>query len=192
MRNQESNKIESAVIVGERDDAVLRGWQEVYNEYRPLLKPNKKPAAGVLDYLQKKYHMAVFDSERAREVARLNFTENLKHSKTGGPPHEFKIVVYGVENSGGGAELYRTQQHDFIESTAEWRKICKDAEDIPSEDFPFPILVNFDMNSGLVYVEGSPRLSDEIEVFQGHSEEELENTYIVARYVKLLKSANLL
>jgi len=54
-------------------------------------------------------------------------------------------------------------------------------------DFPLPILVNVEKNSGYICVEGSPALSNEIELFQGHNAKELENIYTVACYVKLLK-----
>jgi len=191
MDNQSLTGPNVFVVETEVNEPIISKWSEIYDEYRPLLKPNKKSADEVIRYLQEKYSMAIENSVEAKEVASFNIAEGLKNSGTveQQDPSSFQLVIFRVQDERNGANLYRTQQQDYLEVVAEFRKIHDDAQDIPADDFPLPILVNIEMNSGYIYVEGSPTLSNEIELFQGHNAKELENIYIVACYVKLLKKA---
>ena len=191
MDNQSSKGPNSFMIETEANRSIISKWQAIYDENRPLLKPNKKSAEEVIRYLQEKYPIITENSAEAKEVATFNIAEGLKHSGTEEQqdPSSFQIITFKVQNERNGANLYRTQQQDYLDVVAEFRKIHDDAQDIPADDFPMPILVNVEINSGFIYVEGSPALSNEIELFQGHNAKELENIYTVACYVKLLKKA---
>lgn len=193
MSNHQPEKIN--IEVAALGESVINEWKAVYNEYRPLLKPGKRPAGDVLNYLREKYVLSLSESKEFKEIAALNIAERLKHTGIAGQedPSSFRIEVYKIENKGNGAGLYNAQQQDYKELIAGFRKIHSgDAQDIPPDEFPIPILVNIEMNSGHIHVYGSPALDDEIELFQGHTEKELENIYITARYVGLLKKSGML
>lgn len=189
MDNQSSKGSNIFMVETEVNEPIISKWRALYDEYRPLLKSNKKSADEVIRYLQEKYPMVIENSAEAKEVATFNIAEGLKHSGTEEQqdPSSIQLVIFKVQDKGNGANLYRTQQQDYLDVVAEFRKIHNDAQDISPDDFPLPILVNIEMNSSYIYVEGSPTLSNEIEIFQGHNAKELENIYIVACYVKLLK-----
>ncbi len=161
-------------------------WKSIYQENIACLTPNKKSAADVLAYVRSKYQAEEEPLERVRMVVEINALGRRPYLPEGvfdGPP---EIVVLHITNYGAGEELYKNQEEDFWR-LGEEKRIARDIEYIPQDEFPVPVFVGAEMRSGYVYVEGSPRLADELFAYQGLSERELQNEYLVAQYVKLLK-----
>ncbi|MGO0881625.1 hypothetical protein ACTPDI_02495 [Clostridioides difficile] len=49
-----------------------------------------------------------------------------------------------------------------------------------------------EFETGCVFVEGSSELADEITAFKGLDEDDINNYYVVANYVRCLKKYNLI
>jgi hypothetical protein len=169
------------------EDNALEEWKSIYDENIQYLMPNKKSAMDVLEYLQSRYPTEEEPLERIRMVVEMNALNHRPYLPDGvfdhNPP---EIIVLNIKNAGGGEVLFDKQEEDFWKLAEEHRPV-QGIEIIPQDEFPVPIFVGVEKRSGYVYVEGSPRLSDELFAYQGLNDKELQNVYLVAKYVKLLK-----
>jgi hypothetical protein len=80
-------------------------------------------------------------------------------------------IVFSVLNEEKGKKLYEEQEEVFENCT---------------------IIVGMEFETGCVFVEGSSELADEITAFQGLDEEDHNNYYLVANYIRCLKKYGLL
>ncbi len=167
------------------ENPVIAGWKAVHKKYRPVLAPCRKTQAEVLRYIQNKYETLPENSAQALEVGRQNAIQYASLFET--VDACLDITVLAICDTGAGQALYATQQQDYADAMEYWRKVHDDAEDIPPDAFPLPILVFVDKNGGYVGVEGSPRLETELTAYRGLNEKELDNFYVVARYIEALE-----
>ena len=75
-------------------------------------------------------------------------------------------IVFRVLNEEKGKKLYEEQEEVF--------ENC-------------PIIIGMEFETGCIFVEGSSELADEITAFQGLDEDDLNNYYLVANYIRCLK-----
>ena len=188
----EDNTIYSAIIEVTRDNAVLAKWKALHEKYRSLLIPNKKSGQEILDYITGKYPLEPNTSAKLKKVVEMNARENHAYLPDGlfDNPESLNTRCFTVKNVGLGKLLYDNQQQDYKDYISKIREYIPDAEDMPAEEFPIPILIGIEMHSGYVHTEGSPALSNELTMFCGLNEKELEHIYLVAHYIELLQSHN--
>lgn len=179
----------TTVIISHPEKEIMDEWKAIYDQYIPVIKPRHISGQEILDYILNQYPAEEDDSEKLKEVVRLSALGHAPYLPDGiiGDGSVMDIAAYRIKNEGAGAVLYENQMQEYKDKVREFRRYLKDAEDIPEEDFPIPVVVGVEKNSGYVFIEGSPALLDEITVLKGLNEKELNNIYLVAHYVQLLK-----
>lgn len=167
-------------------------WRDVFEAARPLLAPNKKSSREVLAYLEDKYPVERLHDERVEEIVALNASGQIYNDLPEG--YEPEAEVYLLKNEGAGCFFY-DHQHDHIK---EWMDEVRswDINFSPPPDPDYPdinkpeewqtrIIVMFEHKSDFVAVEGNNRLGDELFAYQGLSEKELANPYLVYKYAAI-------
>lgn len=138
--------------------SMLKEWQQVWNDYREQLKPNRKSGRELLVYLYKVYPLEEIHETEAAQVVAGNVMENWFYAEKlhGAPPNP---AAFYVRDEGKGVELYRQQDNLFRGQR---------------------IFVGIDLTSGFYCVEGSSLLWDELCAFQGLDGAGLKNAACVA------------
>jgi hypothetical protein len=154
------------MLIQEPTPEMVQSWKETYDTYRPGLKPNNKPIQDVITYLKENYPVIERTEENLILVVIENVTRN-EYSANKIPTGKTPLSqVFQIENTGTGKSLYESQDEIF--------KGC-------------PIIVGFERESGYFMVEGSSHLWDELFVYRGLDEDDLNNYYLVAEYVALTR-----
>jgi len=153
----------------EIDENVVKGWMATYKKYSPLLIPNRKTVAEIIEYIKLNYPVEEDKSERSKSVVVDNITMNEFSAKRILDGTNLNPIVFVVKNEGRAKNLYQKQDGIF-----------KDV----------PIMIGMESETGFVFVEGSKELSDEITAFQGLDSDELTNYYLVANYIHCLQKYN--
>ncbi|MEN1761615.1 hypothetical protein [Anoxynatronum sibiricum] len=151
--------------------AVIDEWKLIFAEYRLLLHPNKKGVEEVVGYLKQRYRLHEDPSEEAKQVVVNNIVMNEAFSAKVPHGKELIPVVLKVLREENGNQLYEKQEEMF--------ENC-------------PIIIGMEFETGCIFVEGSSALADEITAFQGLDQDDLENYYLVANYIRCLKKRGLL
>ncbi len=159
------------MLMREPTEAMINDWKKTYNKYRKMLIPNRKSASDLIEYLMQKYPVKEVTSDKWHEIVRGNVMDN-DHNANKLP--EGKIPnprVYLFENIGAGKSLYENQDDIF-----KGRQI----------------IVGIELETAFFMVEGSSLLWDELFVYRGLDEADLDNVYLVAEYVSCLKRFGML
>lgn len=143
---------------------LLRKWKADYAAYRPLLRPNRRSADELLSYLVANYPLLPLDDEAAREVVCANVRENAVLAARLPASVLPRAETFIVARFGAGEALYAAQDAVFS---------------------GMDIFVGIEMVTGHFHVEGSSLLWDELFVFRGLDEADLENPYLVSEYALL-------
>lgn len=146
---------------------MIEQWVIVWNQYKDILKPNRKSGQEIIDFLSEKYVISELHSNDASEAVRLNVTMNqpfVEKLPDGTIPQP---KTFFVENQGNGSVLY--QNIDDVFKSIE------------------RIFVGVDISSGFYMVEGCSMLWDELCAFQGLDESDIQNPFCVAEYISCLK-----
>lgn len=151
------------------DDNVVKGWMDTYKKYGPMLLPNRKTVADLIEYITTNYPVEENKSEKSKSVVVHNITMNEFLAKRIPDGKNLNPIVFLVKNEGSAKDLYQKQDG-----------IYKDV----------PIIIGMESETGFAFVEGSKELSDEITAFQGLDSDELTNYYLVANYVRCLQKYN--
>lgn len=165
------------MITQEPTKEMLDEWKSIWIKYKGILKPNRKTATELLEYLQGKYVLTEIHDEYAANAVINNVTMNEPFAEklpknTAPVPRTFIL-----ENSGNGTTLYLDEN--------------KDLPDVWGGNIT-GIFVGIDMVSGFFMVEGSTMLWDELYAFRGLDEKDLQNYVCVAEYINSLKRFGLL
>ena len=146
---------------------LITQWKALFQKYRPLLRPNRKPASLLASFLMECYPLSVCTDHCWEEAIRGNVLENPSEREKL-PPGAFPLpVAFRVKNSGTGASLYQSQEEGNTGS---------------------PIYVGMDLITGYFQVEGGCRLLwDQLFAFRGLDAMDLENYYLVAEYIGCLR-----
>lgn len=156
------------MLMQEPTPEMVKSWKETYDTYRPKLRPNNKPMPDVIAYLKENYPVIERTEQNILLVIIDNVTLN-EYSAHKIPPGKIPLPqVFQIKNTGTGKNLYENQDEIF--------KGCT-------------IIVGFELESGYFMVEGSSQLWDELFVFRGLDEDDLNNYYLVAEYVACVKKS---
>ena len=150
----------------ELSQELIQEWKLVSTEYKPLLQPNKKEISEVIQYLKQNYRTNEDSSEKVKQVVIGNIIMNEPLSAKIPKGKELLPIVFRVLNEEKGKKLYEEQEEVF--------ENC-------------PIIIGMEFETGCIFVEGSSELADEITAFQGLDEDDLNNYYLVANYIRCLK-----
>lgn len=150
---------------------IISQWKSIFTKYRPRLKPNRKTAEEVIEYLTVKYPLAEIATDAAKRIVVDNITMNKPFAEKLPPGKESKPIVYTVLNQAGATSLY-SKQEDIFRGR--------------------PIMVGIELETACVLVEGSGELADELVAFQGLDDSDLHNYYLVANYIMCLQKYNML
>jgi len=173
--------IERVVI----NDDIINQWKKTYEEYRQLLKPNRKSIDEILEYIKLKYPVEEDTSDKARKVVEKSVLYNYYSKRLSENDTMLSIVVLRVKNEDNAVQLYENQVSEHIEFMDKMKKTIKDFKPFSFE--PIPIIIEAERKSGYIFVEGSQGLSEEITMIQGLDSDELKNYYLLANYINVLK-----
>jgi len=149
----------------------IERWKQIYQQYRPRLKPNRISGATLYAYLESRYPLLPLDDPRANRLVTENILSNKVFARQLPKGCMPEPVCCTIARAGNGTDLYRTQDAVFAETD---------------------ILVGIDLVSGYFLVEGSSLLWDELYARRGLNEDDLENTYCVAEYIACLQRFGML
>ncbi len=159
------------MLMREVTPAMVVTWKSIFSEYRARLRPNRKKASDIIEYLEGKYQLDESVDEEWKQVVIDNvllsdfYLSKLPTGRTVVPK------VYRVVNTGHAQSLYLLQDDVFK------------GQDIVS---------GIDMETGFFHVEGSSLLWDELFAFRGLDEDDLNSYYLVAEYISCLKRFDML
>lgn len=151
---------------------MLAEWKSIFDQYKDLLQPNRKSGIDLLGYLQSNYSLTeITDKEVLTAISEnvsLNefFAEKLPAGQLPLPK------AFYLEDRGNGRKFYLSPN--------------RDPQDLWGDEIT-KIFVGVDLCSGFYMVEGSTMLWDELRVFQGIDEKDLENYAVIADYIRALK-----
>jgi len=167
------------------NDDVIKEWKKTYEEYGPLLKPNRKSINEILEYIKFKYPVIEYTSYKARKVVEKNMLNNYGKRLT--ENHDtLDIVVLRVKNEDNAVRLYENQAIEHIEFMDKMKKTIINFKPYPFIPIP-TIIIGAERKSGYILVEGSQEISEDITMIQGLDSDELKNYYLVANYIETLK-----
>lgn len=144
----------------------VKKWKVLHATYRSILKPNRKNGKEMLAYIQEHYPVQVVLNQEWQDglceelVANEAFKEKVPVGK------KLEATCLKVEHTSETAYLFENRASIF-----------QDCE----------IYIGLEIQSGYMHIEGSDVLYDELFVYQGLDEYDLENPFLVAQYVTLSK-----
>ncbi|MGE5390688.1 MAG: hypothetical protein ACM3PE_06440 [Deltaproteobacteria bacterium] len=159
------------MLLQEPTPETVEEWKAIYIEYKTKLYPNRKTALEIIEYLKQKYPITEQTKEELKQVVVDNVILNKCYSNKIPNSKMPDAKVFYVENIGSGKRLYEKQDDVFKENK---------------------IIVGVELESAFFMVEGSSMLWDELFVFRGLDEDDLNNFYLVAEYIACLKKFNIL
>lgn len=168
------------------DNRKVKEAEDIFAQYAPILKPNKKPVTEILEYIKSKYSTEEGTSARSKKVVEMTV---LGSFYTGKSPDEIPmdITVLYLKNEGSATSLYDLQEQEYMNLVT--TKMIKDFE------VPFissPIRIGAERITDYMFVDGSQALADEIVIMRGLDEKELQNKYQVANYIQTLRKFKLI
>ena len=187
-----------AVIESQGDEEILsispeaiEEWKSTFLQYKDVLKPNKKTANEILEYVRAKYpltditdEMTLDGEHKLSEIVTLQITETEFYDKKVPNGATLQPQVFVVNQIGNGKILYETK---YENSSFKF---------FPIESYETPenhrIIIGLEFESSYCMVEGNNYLSDELFAFQGLDSDDLTNYFLVWRYIHCLKNFNLL
>ncbi|GAA0077635.1 hypothetical protein UT300005_20130 [Clostridium sp. CTA-5] len=158
------------MLMKEVTPEMVERWKKVWNKYKDKLRPNKKSGKEVVEYLKNKYHLEELHDDNAKQVVINNVLYNKLYADKLPMGAKPSAVTFVVENKDNGKFLYENQDEIFKGNN---------------------VFVGVDIESGFFCVEGSSLLWDELYVFQGLDEKDIQNYFCVAEYISCLKKFGL-
>jgi hypothetical protein len=159
------------MLMQEATPEMVEGWKEVWQKYKSKLLPNRKSGREVVEYLKNKYLLEELHDDNAKQVVIDNVLNNKRYADKLPMGAEPSAVMFVVKNKDNGKLLYDNQDDVFK---------------------GINVFVGVDLESGFFYVEGSSLLWDELYVFQGLDEKDIQNYFCVAEYISCLEKFGLL
>lgn len=149
----------------------VKEWKKVYNEYRDLLLPDMKSSGEVISYVTGKYVTEKINSELYENTVTYNIVNNdffREQIPEGKSPVSY---IYKIKNTAKGIQLYENREKIFSGTD---------------------IIFGIELLTCYIYVEGSSELYDEIFAYRGLNEKEINNFYLVSKYISCLKKYGIL
>lgn len=157
------------MLIYEPSEDKLTEWNNIWKEYKGLIKPNRKNGEQLVNYITEKYPVKSIST-----INEINIFDMVYDEIKGNDYFSWRLPVgkkpvvkaFVIENRSNGSDLYSSQDPVF-----------KGLE----------IFVAVDIVTGYYHAEGSSRLYDELCAFQGVDEIDLQNPFLVAQYVECAK-----
>jgi hypothetical protein len=185
MKNEESSM---GIIEMNIDEEKLKEVEDLFIKYSPILKPNRKSVAEIVEYIKAKYPVEEDNSPRAKRLVEVNvlnsFSKDMEAKEI-----PLKITVLNIKNEDTAKVLYDFQEQEHLEFIDKMKHVRANFEGYPFENSP--IRIDVEENSDYMVIEGSGLLADEVTIFRGLDEKELKDKYLVANYVKAIYNLNL-
>ena len=92
---------------------MIENWKQTFQQYRPVLSPNRKSASEMVAYLKSKYDLTEIDDNAWKQVVIDGVLLNEPFAAKlplGSRPN---AVVFAVQDRGNGEVLYRQQDKIF-------------------------------------------------------------------------------
>lgn len=160
------------MITQEVTPKMLDEWKQTFEQYKDLLRPNRKSGAEILAYLQSNYVLTEITDPQVLSVISDNVSMNpFDAEKLSSGQHPMPKAFY-LENVGNGRKFYLSEN--------------RDAPDVWGGEIT-KIFIGVDLCSGFYLAEGSTMLWDELCAFRGVDEKDLKEFVIVAQYINALK-----
>lgn len=159
------------MLMREVTPEMVTKWKEVWSQYKDRLHPNRKSGKEVVEYLENKYLLEELHDDNLKQMVMNNILYNKPYADKLPDGAEPLAVIFLVANKDNGEFLYENKDEAFKETK---------------------IIVGVELISGFFYVEGSSYLWDELFVFQGLDEKDIQNYFLVAEYISCLKKFGLL
>ncbi len=139
-------------------EEMIKEWQEIYNDYKNKLIPNKKEGLEVVNYLKENHSVIEIKNKKLEKIV----YENIKYS-------EYSNQKLCGENP--IIRLFEIIDKDLYEKQDDVFKGIK-------------IIVGIELNTSYIFVEGSSYLYDELIAFAGLDDKDITNYFLVAQYIK--------
>ena len=166
------------MIMSEPTPQMIDEWKTTFEQYKDKLRPNKKAAHQILEYLKREYSlidctddMTTDGTAKMSEIVTGNITMNECYADKIPVGATLNPQVFIIENTGKGKALYDRQEEIFKGNR---------------------IIVGIEFETAYYMVEGSSYLHDELRAFQGLDSQDLTNSFLVWEYIDCLKKFNLL
>ena len=166
------------------DEEKIKEIENIFAEYAPILKPNRKSVPEILEYIKSRYPAEEDNSPRLKKVVEMNVLGNF-HKDKSDKEVSLKVTVLCIKNEGTGAALYNLQQQEHKEFITKMKQRVKNSKEYLYENIP--IRIGAEEVYDYMFTEGSEALGDQITIFRGLDEKELQNKYLLANYVQTLK-----
>lgn len=144
-------------------------WKTTYEKYRPYLSANRKPVSEMLRYLVDRYPVREVTDPKLRALIGAVLMQNKYYAQKLGEA-EPRPRLFVLKNEEGAVKLYRHRAPKYADS---------------------PIFIGTEEVSGYVSVEGCDELADELTAFLGLDEQDLDNFFLVSRYIGSLRRLDL-
>ena len=144
-------------------------WKVIYEKYRPYLSANRRTVSEALEYLVDRYPVREVTDPKLRTLIGAVLMQNKYYAQKLGEA-EPRPRLFVLENDGGAARLYRDRAQEYEGS---------------------PIFIGTEETSGYLSVEGCDQLADEMTAFLGLDEQDLDNFFLVASYIRSLRRLDL-
>ena len=154
------------MLMEELTPKMVEAWKAINDENKAKLRPNRKTACEIIDYMKDKYPVTEITDDKWQQVVANNILLNEVYAKKL-PADKLPVaIVFLIENTGRGELLYEKQDEIFKGQN---------------------IFVGIELETAFFHVEGSSMLWDELFALRGLDEDDLNNFYLVAEYVTCLQ-----
>ena len=157
---------------------MIKEWKATFEQYKDKLRPNKKTAHQIMEYLKGKYQlidctndMTTDGTGKMAEIVTDNITMNAILAEKIPIGATLQPQVFIIKNTGAGKTLYDKQDEIFK---------------------GIRIIVGVEFETAFYMVEGSSYLYDELRAFKGLDAQDLTNPFLVWEYIDCLKKFGLL
>lgn len=153
---------------------------EIFFKYASKLQTNQKAASEVIDYIKSKYSTEDITASYIQNAVQ----KNMILIAYGSNPSENTSFILQIKNEGSGAILYEKQKEEerLLRLSLGKDTLSEIADEI--EERPIRVFVEQEYNR--FSVENSQYLADEIVIYRGLSEEEIQNKWMAAQYISVM------
>lgn len=154
------------MLTSEPTEEMIREWKDIFLQYKDKITPNRIIPQKLVDYIAKKYSLLTIVDTKYDEILIHNETSNILYKNKMIRGNKPEPVIFELQNTGLGKEVYRKQDEIFKKSK---------------------IIIGVDLSTGFFIVEGSSYIWNEMLAYRGLDNDELNNFYLVAEYINCLK-----
>lgn len=91
------------------DNNVVKGWMATYKKYSPMLLPNRKTVAELIEYITMNYPVEEDKSEKSKSVVVNNITMNEFLTKRIPDGKNLNPIVFLVKNEGSAKDCIKSK-----------------------------------------------------------------------------------